>query len=392
MSATVIRQELEGGRKTQQVEQTVVGIKGLSIVTYPSGNGSYVYRYASPLTGKKTSVTLGAVSEIKLVAAAVQVADIELKIAEGIDPRAATQTLGEWFDLDYLPSLRKTNRSWRDHLSRFNSHIRPALGHRPVNQISSLELRRLIDGLQPSAAGYRKLTHLSVATVNRVISLVKVIFAKLVAWGILDKNPARDLKVSREQNLRRRVLRDDEVKQFFDALLAAPVMTRLLVTLLVLTGIRLGEALKSTWADISLENRTLWLGDTKSGKPRTVPLSDEALRVMEELAQLRVSDSLFPGKSGSPMSRPGRQYRALIAAAGTPGLWMHDLRRTFSTLACRNGASVHDVSQLLGHSNIKVTERYIVAHEPRLHAAAESVGRCLSEALARPSLVTNDDS
>ena len=102
---------------------------------------------------------------------------------------------------------------------------------------------------------------------------------------------------------------------------------------------------------------------------------------MHQLSTLRTNDYLFPGKTvDGHMGRPGRQLKALFAKAGIPDFWGHDLRRTGASIACRNGASVHDVSAILNHSNVAVTQRYVVAHNPRLHAAVESVGRFIDAA------------
>jgi integrase len=65
-----------------------------------------------------------------------------------------------------------------------------------------------------------------------------------------------------------------------------------LVELAMATGMRRGELLRARWSDIDREKRTLHIPETKNGHPRTIPLSSEALRIIDSLPQ--GSDRLFP--------------------------------------------------------------------------------------------------
>lgn len=375
-----------GMRPHKQNEVPIPGVPRLFLATYPSGRQTRVYRYRSPTTGKKTALSLGSVASVSLTDALVMVSRIEERLAQGLDPRQSRMTLSDWFDQLYLPHIKQNLRSWHDHNGRFDQHVRPVLGTRFVHQITTAELLRLVDGLRPSASGYRRLEKLSDATVNRVIALLKVMFSRLVMTGFIDANPARALKPRRERNQRTRILRMEEREEFFSALATAPIKVQLLIKLMILTGMRLGEALSCRWGFVDLERRIIQLPDSKSGRPRVIPLSNEALATCRELMALRENDNLFPGKNGRHMTRPGRQFRVLVAAAGTPGLWLHDLRRSFATLACQQGASVHDVSRLLGHQSTSTTERYLVASDDRLHVAASRVGQELGVSISSTKL------
>lgn len=383
--------ENTGGRnapvRRRQQETAVPGFPNLTKIAYALSE-SYVYTYRAPATGSKTRLTLGSASKLSLKDVAVRISEIERKLEQGLDPREGSITVAEAFDRLYVPHIEKHNRAWRDHVSRFNVHVRKELGKLPLHQVSPMALQRLVDNLKPAPSSKKE--KLSDATINRVIALLKAFFSKLAAWGLIASNAARPLKLKRERNQRRRVLRDEDFQPFFEALEDAPPKVRLLILLLLYTGIRLSEALKARWQDVTIEvsdtgekKGSLWLPDTKSGKPRAVPLSLEAIAVVDELATLRENDYLFPGRDGGHMSRPGRQFRALIAKAGTDGLWLHDCRRVFGTLALKNGASPHDICNLFGHSDVRVTERYLVPDEVRLQDAAGLVGRHIKSCLAR---------
>lgn len=277
------------------------------------------------------------------------------------------------FDTLYLQSVyRESTR--KTQLSRFNAHVRDVIGDRPLHLMTSGELVALLRELLPSRKCRRAIARLKPSTYNRVVDLLKAIFRTFFELELIDGNIAQGLQKLSERNQRTRILREDELARFFAALDAAPLMTRLLISLLILTGMRLGEALSARWAYVDLGNRVIRLPDSKSGRPRVIPLSDEACAICRQLQDIRKNEFLFPGRGDGPMSRPSRQFKALLAEAGVEGLWIHDLRRTFATRIA-TVLPTHAVSAILGHSSVAVTERYLVTTDMRLHDAADSIGR-----------------
>lgn len=205
----------------------------------------------------------------------------------------------------------------------------------------------------------------------------------LHAQGYITENPSVVLKRRRERNRRVRVLQPTEYEAFFSALAQAPEWVQLLV--LLLTAMRLGEALTAKWEYVSFERREIHLPDSKSGRPRVIPLSCLARTVCEELQRRRINEYLFPGRHGGHMTRPGRHINALMEAAGTSGLTLHDLRRSWASLAAQH-VQMPAVARFLGHSNVLVTERYVVTRDDQLHAAAAWVDRHFQNALAQPTV------
>lgn len=358
--------------KPKQREKRIPGIPGLCLVEY-SGRGSYVYRFQHPITKKRVSKTLGSTQQITLAQAAVMVEKMREKICKGRDPSEAMMTVAQGFDDLYLGHIKNNLRSWSDHVGRFNVHVRGVIGDMPLCKVGQSDLQRLVDNLKPVSADKQCLSD---ATVNRVIALLKGYFSRLVEWGVLPSSPAQRLKMRREQNQRRRVIRDDETERFFKALANRPVTFQLLVKLLLLTGVRLNEALSAQWQNVSLESDkpTLWLPHCKGGRGRMVPLSPEAVQVIRQLATQQDGEYLFPGKKGH-LTRPGRHLKALFQEAGVDDLRAHDFRRHFGTTALAEGANVGDLKEIYGHADLRTTSIYLAPQENRLHSAAHSVGR-----------------
>ncbi|MES2879536.1 MAG: site-specific integrase [Pseudomonadota bacterium] len=210
---------------------------------------------------------------------------------------------------------------------------------------------------------------LKTATVNRYKALLKAVVSRAYRQDIVLRNVAKQLVLSPENNFRDRVITGDEYPRLGAALEHAPFKVACLVKLLLATGLRVGEALNATFADVDRPNAVLHLALTKNGRSHKAPLSPVALAVIDKLEAARCNEFLFPSASGvGPMSRPGKAFKKILADAGITGLTLHDLRRTVATEAIRTpGVTVHDVSRLLNHSSVRVTEeRYLVACNDRM--------------------------
>lgn len=370
-------------RYTKQVESGVRGEPGLRRIQYAQSS-AYVLQVM--VGGMRRRITLKNPEPRDDFEAVMRARQIKQRLAEGLSLESCKRTISQIVDGEVLPFLRqrsddpKNQRYCRDLTNRYNAYWRKPLEGLKPDDLSRQCLQRIADNLAPTRPGKEKL---AAATYNRALAAISTVGKFLESRGYTDINPARGLQTRRENNRRTRILRDDEFPRFFAALLEFDLQFQLWIKLQLFTCVRQGEALRARWSDVSFAQRTLILRETKNGKSHAVPLSDEAMEVVRQLAALRTNDFLFPGKSGDGhMGRPGRQLKALFTKIGAPDLWCHDLRRTGATMACRNGASIHDISAILNHSNVAVTHRYVMAHAPRLHAALDGAGK-LIERLAQ---------
>jgi integrase len=377
------------GNKTptrkKQVETAVSGESGLTRVEYANIN-SYVVSIVDE-NGRRRRITLNNPKPRDDFEAVMLVRQIKQHLAEGFGLCACQRTVNEIVDGEILPFLRersddrKNDRYCRDLSSRYNLYWRKALeGLKPAN-LTRQRLQRIADQISPARAGKEKL---SAATYNRALAAISAIGKFLESRGYTSTNPARGLQRRKENNRRIRVVRDDELSRLFTVLDEFPELFKCYVQISFRTMARQMELLRATWVDVSFEQRTLTLHDTKNGQPHVLPLSDGAIDVLHRLAALRINNFLFPGKTAAGhMGRPGRQLKALFAKAAVPDLWAHDFRRSGATWACRKGATVHDVSVVLNHGSVAVTQRYIVAHNPRLHSAVEGVDEFINAVLTK---------
>ncbi|MFM7633100.1 MAG: site-specific integrase, partial [Betaproteobacteria bacterium] len=150
---------------------------------------------------------------------------------------------------------------------------------------------------------------------------------------------------------------------------------------LILTGARKREVLDATWADIDFEQRLWRIPKTKSGKIRYIPLSAEALRVLNELLLKAVPgrQHIFANPAtGKPFISIFYSWDACRKRAGLPEFRIHDLRHSFASFLVNAGRSLYEVQQLLGHADIRTTSRYAHLSRDTLREAVEVVPLGLS--------------
>ncbi len=215
------------------------------------------------------------------------------------------------------------------------------------------------------------------ATVNRELDTLKSILSKAVEWGKLLESPARSVKRLKVDNRRTRVLTEGEQRALLDA---CPRKMRYLVTLALITGARVGELLALRWEHIEEGYLTFW--ETKSGKPRRIPVSPAIDAVLGELPKIHpwvftnanTEDRYTVNGAAHVFNRAVE--RAQIANPGE--VTLHTLRHTALSRMIANGYDDYTVMEISGHSSTRMLARYTHPTEERKLGA-----------LALPAVVTN---
>lgn len=153
---------------------------------------------------------------------------------------------------------------------------------------------------------------------------------------------------------------------------------RAMLEVLYACGLRVSELVNLRLGRVSLRQGVVRV-QGKGGKERLVPLGEEAMAWLQRyLVQARplllgtkISDVLFPGPTGEPLTRQAFWYRikAMARQAGVrPSLSPHTLRHAFATHLLNHGADLRVVQMLLGHSDLSTTQIYTHVARARLQA------------------------
>lgn len=302
--------------------------------------------------------------------------------------RDATLTLGSWAQVWMGSALAASPRKPTTkelYVNLISKHILPApIARRRLDLLRPSHVEEFLVGLTRQPLGPRgELARpaLAPATIQRIFYVLRLVLDGAVRDGLLARNPAAVLKPPATTRHDARFLTGGEVA----ALLGAARGTRAahLLTFIAATGVRKGEALALSWGDIDREVGVVRIRATLSRvggellvtTPKT-PASRRVLPLTPGLAAVlgaqrrsqdhdrahaqslwQETDLVFTTETGSPMD-PRNVLRAVTTAAAKAGLTrvtVHTLRHSAATTMLEAGVHLKAVSELLGHSDIRIT-------------------------------------
>lgn len=210
----------------------------------------------------------------------------------------------------------------------------------------------------------------SVATVSRCIASIKGLYTHLVIRRFMNDNPSLKLVPEKNQQKLPEILTDEEI----DLLLAQPrqidskgYRDKAMLELLYATGIRVSELISLDVDDVNVESGVIRCNG--KGKERYIPMYDEAVNDLREYLTLvrpqmvaaPEEKALFVNVSGDRMSRQGfwKIIKYYAKSAGIErDITPHTLRHSFAAHLLENGADIHSIQEMLGHSDISSTQVY----------------------------------
>jgi integrase len=271
-------------------------------------------------------------------------------------------------------------------------HIVPALGRKRLSKLTAADVDALMS--RKLDDGY------SVSTVRRIRAVLSQALTQGERWGLLVRNVAAVTRGPRQTRQEGRSMSIEEARVLLESL-EGHRLAAMYATMLGL-GLRRGEALGLKWTDIDFakrtvsvrralkrENGTLVLGDVKTSGSRRVltmpsPVSDglrahRARQASERLAageSWRDSGLVFTTQIGSPLD-PRNIYRDFVTVAQRAGIgrWHpHELRHSAASIMLAQGVPIEVVSNVLGHSSIRMTaDVYGHIQQSQRDAAADAM-------------------
>ena len=210
----------------------------------------------------------------------------------------------------------------------------------------------------------------SSATISRSMASLKNLFAFSMQQGLCDENPVYDIHVEHAARKLPQILTGKEV----ELLLSQPQLTdmkgyrdKAMLEVLYATGIRVSELIGLDIDDVNLS--VGFIRCTSKGKTRVIPLYPAAVTALHnyitdvrpQMIATPLETSLFVNVNGERMTRQGfwkiikhYQQSAHIDKDITP----HTLRHSFAAHLLENGADLHIIQEMLGHSDISSTQVY----------------------------------
>jgi integrase len=330
---------------------------------------SWVFRFQ--LNGRRREMGLGSLALVPARTARLLALDARRLVLDGIDPLERRNELATTVETKSLPSAVKTvtfkdvaldyidghSAGWRNakHRQQWENtlvtYAFPVIGETPISEVD--------EGLVLEVLRPIWLTRTETAT--RVRSRIETVLDAARANRLRSgENPARwkghlALLLPKPRKVapvrHHPALPFNEVASFMSELRAHKGMGALCLQLVVLTGVRSGEALKACWTEFDRPSET-WIipaSRTKTEREHRVPLSSAAVTLIEQAAILRQNEYVFPGvRSGAPMSD---MALTMLLRGMRPGITVHGFRSTFRDWVAEKTNYANELAELaLGHA------------------------------------------
>ena len=236
------------------------------------------------------------------------------------------------------------------HVFKFFKDIQISeIGFVMIEKYLSLRKKEILE--RSSNTGKRE-QEISFRTANIELAVLSNLLNFAVRRNYLDKNPASGIKKLNELS-RLKTLSDSDIDELIAG--ATNKLTRDLITFLIYTGCRKGEALNLKWDDVDMQNDVIAIKGTKTKYDRYIPISRALKRILEGINRESVYVFSYRGKK---LSNFGESFKTACKRAGLNGLRVHDLRHVFASKMVMSGTSLYITGELLGHRTPQMTMRY----------------------------------
>ena len=302
---------------------------------------------------------------------------------------AKIKTLYQYGERVFMPSLlvRCSENTRNSYQNNLDNRIYPALGSFKMTEVTPAQITALLVSIQAEGKAH--------GTVVKVYSILLSLFKMAYMGDMIERNPMDKVErpKPRKDEAKGREIEAytaDELRHILACLEAEPLKWRVLVRLLIDTGLRRGECCALRWENIDFQDHRLtvagnlcytplkgvYLDTPKNSKTRTIDIDPEITALLRQLrakqAGKAISKYVFTQEdSPEPMhpQSPTRYLKKFSKRHGIPDMHPHKLRHSFASVAITNGADVASVSEKLGHSDKAVTLRMYT------HADQESIKR-----------------
>lgn len=369
--------------------------KGFGLYVTPSGAKTYFL--TRTIDGVTKRVPIGRFPDLPLAMARREAEKCAALIASGKDPtkskrasRARSITLSQVFE-DYL-NVRGSNLK-ASTIANYRRALDIHLKDWKPKKIGTIT-RDMVE------TRHRRLAATSKSSADNTMRVLRVLFN--FAMGkyedesgrpLFHDNPTRrlsDVRVWQKPVRRQRVITPAELPAWRSAVDQSSMLSRHKSTLsdyllfVLYSGLRRREASTLRWNQIDFGNRTVRIVNTKNRNALLLPLSPWMYEILARRQLGGLDQWVFPGaRKGKPIVEPKSHIRLIGEMSGVQ-FTVHDLRRTFITVAESLDISPYAIKALVNHSiGGDVTEGYVVMDVDRLRDPIEKIGKKLTDYMER---------
>jgi site-specific recombinase XerD len=208
------------------------------------------------------------------------------------------------------------------------------------------------------------------ATIGNALTSIRSFCKWLILEGELASDPTQAVEWPAREDPIVRALSNEELRHLFKVIAEPEELgeeerfywrrNRLVILLMLYTGLRISETSNLLWRDVYLDDTMLVVQRGKGGRRRELPIHPA---LMEELKRVPLRRPTWPVVGSIEHEPLTPKSMAHIFERWLPKfeifITAHQLRRTFATQLLRRGATLRDIQLLLGHRSLKTTAAYL---------------------------------
>ena len=334
--------------------------------------------------GKVKRITLGRYPDLTAEQARRQAQKMLGEIAIGLDPVAKAKrerdesiTLAEVFD-DYLEARRNLKDSTIYDYRRIMIEAFSDWQTKPLKSITKEMVstrHSLVGDRSPSRANN------AMRVLRALFNFAEGEYETEAGESLFPDNPVRRLsnarswyKVPRKTS----VIKNHQLKPWYEAVMGlsddGQELVRDYLLLILFTGLRRTEAASLPWSQVDFEQRTLTVVETKNSEIHVLPLTNFLFDLLKQRQALTDSEFVFPGTGKAGYLNNHNKPMAKVVERSGVAFTLHDLRRTFITIAESLDISAYALKRLLNHKMTNdVTAGYIISDVERLREPMQRV-------------------
>ncbi len=371
-----------------------------------------------------------------------QLADFKRAVLSGNYIAPSKMTFKDFYENEWKPKFAvieyKNGTTLKSHCSKINNHVLPTIGHKLLEEISTMQLLKMFTDLRMSGARVDKRggkDRLSSRTIQYTFDVTMNIFKRAVEWKVITINPLEGVKrpqISKEDKKarkdRKNYFEEEEATAVIDKLLETESVWRMYFLGAIVGGFRRGELIALKEEDCDFVNYQLRIDEsisnTEQGQADITDTKNEASDdyvdmpqwYMDELAahikanrKLRLKlkamgkweggdqNFVFHSGFGKPYyhTTPTQRWQDWCVKNGFRYVTLHGLRHTNATYLLEQGATIKEIQHRLRHSTSQVTSnnyahvtkklsRKTTSHldkfDPKLKSRPQSVPNAKNEA------------
>ncbi len=292
---------------------------------------------------------------------------------------AKDYTYKEIFEFWYINATsRKRRRSLIKDSQMHKKYIQPTIGELRISEITVIHFEKIVSTILKK--------DLTKATANLVIQHFKAVFNYSYMNDLIARHPAKNFKQLRLDKKEMSYFSQDEMDQLLSytnqKYIGEERWKHALYLTLFLTGGRLGEILGLQWNQINFNRESILLSQmwdgvdhqivltTKGRKDRAFPMNSLLKKELGSIRNRSKGSFIFSDMEDRPIDPSNfrnRNWRKDLINAGIRPMRIHDCRHTYASLFVMNGGKLYDLKTVLGHADMKTTEKY--AHLSNEHLA-----------------------